>query len=332
MKNNTGSTKLTTSSSTKLTTSGFAPIIIIIAVVLVSGATYALVPHSVLKSFFEKGDKPTQGQFSDTIDSTFETGDVPQQNDFADTIDSGLNLQDDHDLLGLKEYNPTKDYQAGDTVVYNQTIYSQTQGVPPKRGCVSNLSPAFTHHITDLSKVSSIVPPPTMGAGPNLKTHSYINSESARVPVYAPADMTIKAGSYYESGPYMFDFWASCEVTVRFGHMTEPVDALKKLLPTEPKPSSDSRTQGLSGVSFKAGELIGYTTGTSLAGNWDFGVYNSSVKNRYADDPDWGWSDINTTAVCPFNYFTSELKEEYRAKLNSQALSGNPPHGDSFCK
>lgn len=202
--------------------------------------------------------------------------------------------------------------------------------MPPKQNCVSNTLPVFTHHITDMNAVNYIVPPPTMGSGPSLKPHGYIGTDHARVPVYAPADMAVKDGSYYAGGPYMFDFQVSCEVTVRFGHMTDPVDALKKLLPAEP--AADSRTKELSSVSFKAGELVGYTTGTDRAGNWDYGVYNANITNRYAHDPDWGGSATYTTAVCPFDYFTPDLKAAYIAKFKPNALGGNPPHGESFCK
>src|SRR3989344_9590908 len=205
--------------------------------------------------------------------------------------------------------------------------------IPPafvqKPSCITNTSPIFIAHITDMSKGSYVVAPPTMGSGPSLKPHGYIGTNGARVPVYAPVAMTVKAGSHYVGGPYMFEFQISCEVTLRFGHITDPVDALKKLLPAEPK--EDSRTQELSGVSFVAGELIGYTIGTSMAGNWDFGVYNAMVRNRYADDPDWNNSSVYTTAVCPFDYFTSDLKAAYTVKFNSTILGGNPPDGESFC-
>lgn len=204
-----------------------------------------------------------------------------------------------------------------------------TSTLPPKPDCISNPYPVFTNHITDMSKVSYVVPPPTMGSGPSLKTHSYIGTNGVRVPIYAPMVMTLKGGSHYVGGPYGFDFRVSCEVTVRFGHITDPVDSIKKLLPSEPK--SDSRTQELSPVSFAAGELIGYTTGTDAAGNWDFGVYNSATSNRYANDPNWNNSTVVTTAVCPFNYFTPNLKAEYAAKFNPTILGGNPPHGESFC-
>ena len=200
---------------------------------------------------------------------------------------------------------------------------------PVVSNCVSNPAPVFTHHITDVEKIVYVGPPPTMGAGPNLKTHSYIGTEHARVPVYAPAAMTLESGSYYIGGPYMMEFLVSCEVKVRFGHITEPVDAIKKLLPESPQP--DSRTQGLAPVSFAAGELVGYTTGTSAAGNWDFGVYNGATLNRYASDPNWNTSTVNTTAVCPFTYFRADLKSVYVSKFNPAVLGGNPPHGDSFC-
>jgi hypothetical protein len=76
----------------------------VVTIVVIGGATYALVPRNVLKEYFERGDKPTEQQFSDTIDS-------------------GVNLEDDADTTGLKEYNPTKEYVVGDTEVKSAPIY-----------------------------------------------------------------------------------------------------------------------------------------------------------------------------------------------------------------
>lgn len=73
-------------------------------IVIIGGATYALVPRAVLKEYFAVGDKPTEVEF-------------------ADTIDSALHIQDDAVQLGLKEYTPTKEYVAGDTVVKAEPIY-----------------------------------------------------------------------------------------------------------------------------------------------------------------------------------------------------------------
>lgn len=72
-------------------------------VVIVGGGVYALVPRTVLKSFFQTGDKPTETQF-------------------ADTIDSAMNLQDDGQSTGAKEYTPTKEYLVGDAVVKTDAI------------------------------------------------------------------------------------------------------------------------------------------------------------------------------------------------------------------
>jgi len=203
----------------------------------------------------------------------------------------------------------------------------------PKPKCVSNPSPTFTNHITDMSKVDYLVPPPTIESGINLKPHGYIGTNGVNVPLYAPVAMTLKDGAYYVNGPYLLDFEVSCEVTVRFGHMTNPVESIKKLFPNEPE--TDSRTHELSPVSFAAGELIGYTTGTAganAAGNWDFGVYNSSITNRYANDPKWNNHLTNTTAVCPFDYFTPDLKMAYISKFDYKSMAGNPPEGVSFCQ
>lgn len=72
-------------------------------IVIVGGGAYALVPRTVLKSFFQTGDIPTEEQFSDTIDSA-------------------LNLQDDGITNTQKEYKPTKSYEAGDTVIKSDAI------------------------------------------------------------------------------------------------------------------------------------------------------------------------------------------------------------------
>lgn len=203
-------------------------------------------------------------------------------------------------------------------------------GEPFEEKCLSNPKPIFTHHITDTSKIINIVIPPNVIAG-DLKTHSYIETDHARVPIYAPVDMTLDTGSYYVSGPYRLDFKVSCEVTVRFMHITEPIEAIRAVFPDEP--GSDSRDQPIKNkINFKKGDLIGYTTGTNLAGNWDFGVYNASTKNKYAENEKFNFSTIYTTATCPFDYFSEELKIEYTKKYNQRLNSGAKPDGESFCK
>lgn len=195
-------------------------------------------------------------------------------------------------------------------------------------GCVSNPNPVFTKHVTDPNLIKYVVPPPTMGgSGTSLKTHSYIGTNFAKAPVYAPVDMVLDTGAHYTSGPYWLGFVVSCEVKLRFIHIAEPIQAIKDVFPSTPQEGSvDMPIKNA--VAFKAGDLIGYAE----SGNWDFGVYNSTKPNRYVNDPMWGNSWVYTTGDCPFNYYSAEMKSIYINKFDSKILGGNPPHGESFCK
>lgn len=61
------------------------------------------VPRAVLKDYFQTGDKPSQLQFGIMLDSM-------------------VNLVDDRDLIGLRQYNPSTDYLPGDCAVFNDQI------------------------------------------------------------------------------------------------------------------------------------------------------------------------------------------------------------------
>ena len=102
---------------------GIAPIVIIVLVVLVGGGTYAVVQRSILKSYFEKGDKPTEEQFADTIDSSLNLVDDA---DRADSKVQGVPATPSPispSVTGQKVYNPTKEYVVGDTAVMSESIY-----------------------------------------------------------------------------------------------------------------------------------------------------------------------------------------------------------------
>jgi hypothetical protein len=74
--------------------------------------------RSKLKTFFETGDFPTESQFY------FERGDKPTQAQFGTLIDSMINRSDDRYLLGLREYDPAKQYVIGDSAIYSSGIYN----------------------------------------------------------------------------------------------------------------------------------------------------------------------------------------------------------------
>lgn len=190
--------------------------------------------------------------------------------------------------------------------------------------------PIFTHHITDVTKIKNIVTPPVI-MGTDLKTHSYVDTDHERVPVYAPTDMTLFTGSYYKVGPYRFDFKINCRFMLRYMHITEPLQKLKDVFPDEP--ADESKNQDIKyEIEFKAGDLIGYTTGTPQAGNWDFGVYDLNTQNYFINDLNYNTSQIYTTAVCPYDYFVLELKKEYTKKFNLIKHSGASYELEPFCK
>lgn len=62
------------------------------------------IPRSILKTFFEKGDKPAQVHFEALIDSL-------------------VHVTDDRGLIGLRNYDTTLSYVPGDTVLHNGNLY-----------------------------------------------------------------------------------------------------------------------------------------------------------------------------------------------------------------
>lgn len=179
-------------------------------------------------------------------------------------------------------------------------------------GCVSNTLPMFTADVTDFESLYRVVPPPSLVSG-ILKTHAYLKT-TGTVPVYAPVDSVLVYGAYYDNenseGEYLLDFNVSCEVAYRFDHITQPVDKIRNALPASPW--KDTQTKRSKRVEVKAGELIGYTTGT-VAGIWDFGVYNATRKNQFDGDSAWLQSGVYTRAVCPFDFYPTEKREAYYA-------------------
>ena len=105
---------------------------------------------------------------------------------------------------------------------------------------------------------------------------------------------------------------------MKIDHMTEVVDKIKVVRPASLN-TETSRTEDVSpAIQFEAGELIGYTSGTGsgCCGVWDFGVYNTSRPNEFANPTrtqrpsQWKYGD------CPYDYFTEPLRSQFYALLN----------------
>ncbi|MBU6431265.1 hypothetical protein KGQ29_02720 [Patescibacteria group bacterium] len=201
--------------------------------------------------------------------------------------------------------------------------------------CASNPRPTFAKRLIDPSLVTNILPPPNRPKTDLtvLKTHSYINTQSMNAPIYAPVDMELIKGAHYVGGPYSLDFRVSCEVMLRLAHITNPAPKIKAAFPAEPQNGSTDN-QVNPPIAFKAGELVGYSGGPPYtpAIGFDFGVYNSSTPNRFAAEPDKYTSSIYTTAVCPFDYFTPAVRDEYKAIFYLQTREGMQYDLPHFCQ
>lgn len=189
--------------------------------------------------------------------------------------------------------------------------------------CANDTKPILTADITDFSKIKKITAPGSPSSeGP--KGHSFVGTDHAYVPVYLPVAATLDSGSYSKNNAespaqYLLFFKTkdNCNYQVKFDHIDEPIDAIKTKLPKTPS-VSDSRTrEAAEKLEFKAGDLIGYTSGTRQAGNWDFGLYDTSKDGALAQH---GSSGMHTHAVCWVDFYTPEKQGRYRALLEGPTL------------
>jgi len=74
----------------------------------------------------------------------------------------------------------------------------------------------------------------------------------------------------------------SCEVTYGFDHLTELGPGIAELAPAEPSTSTRDAEKSVS-FEVKAGDVLGYTTGTIVANSWDFIFSNTAVVNSFAN-------------------------------------------------
>lgn len=205
-----------------------------------------------------------------------------------------------------------------------------------RQGCTSDPSPLLTAPITDLSKIEVILPPFVI-SGDRFKSRSYVsigrdaNGEFYEVPVYAPIDSKLMSITYYvepmqnEQGEwldveqYSLDFQVSCEVSYGFDHLWRLAEDVAALAPTEPARSTRGDFRLATPLSMQAGELIGYTTGTIQAHNWDFVFSNSSRRNSFANQERYEYTgDLGNLLIgdCPYDYYDEEVRGAYYALLD----------------
>ena len=127
-----------------------------------------------------------------------------------------------------------------------------------------------------------------------------------------------KKGNDYD----MF-FEVDCNTVYRFNHISNPRDDIKAAYPAGDLPSGDYANGGLdmperikpkTAIAVKAGESLGYTTGTPIARNFDFAVGISTSR------------ESERLTVCPLSVFSESNSAKLLALLGPKS-TGVPQPG-----
>lgn len=188
----------------------------------------------------------------------------------------------------------------------------------PDIPCTTNPYVRFTTAVVNPDDLNLIVP---MGAitHEEATTHTYLFAKDGKkVTLYVPADSVLTEVSY-SGRDYGLTFQASCEFMYTFGHITDPVEKIKKTLESDKAVQREGRQEKYvqTSVEFKAGDLIGQTTGTEQANGFDLGAYHKNQANYFANKARYENSKKFYNAVCPYDYFDNQTRAAYYNKFGS---------------
>lgn len=194
--------------------------------------------------------------------------------------------------------------------------------------CVSNPQVSFPNDITDRDKIRSVQP--TIVTAGNSRHRVFLDidmSKTDKVAVYAPVDSELVNGTYKNAkGAVDYDLrlQVSCEIWYAINHLTEPVEKIKKAFPDTPQNDTRTGPPFKEMIKVKAGELLGYTTGTPTAHNFDFGVFDLNHINEGLP-ADYGINyGMEKNFICPLDVLPEDIKKSYYSKINPrEKLSSN---------
>jgi hypothetical protein len=191
-------------------------------------------------------------------------------------------------------------------------------------GCGSNSAGLFTASPFNASDISMI----TNGSETNDSRFAYVwvKAPYAKIPLYAPADGVLTAirhltaTKFFPSDDFQvqFNLTATCLDYWRFNHVTDPRADIRAAYSYGDKCSSCFDDSGNpiarheeyekpgTAIKVKAGELIGYTSGTPVAHDFDFAI------------------QISDKTVCPMSVLSEPHKSKLLAMLGPGPKSANP--------
>lgn len=217
---------------------------------------------------------------------------------------------------------PPKPNQSQPVTASSQARTNPYLGVP----CVSDPNPKFTHDLTEAEKIAKVTPTSLVAAKSQDRSFLWIDmSKTDKVPIFAPVDADLVRGVYkisktVDTIDYDLHFQVSCEVWFFINHISEPIDKIKSQFGDKPANATNNLTSVNPPMQFKAGELIGYTTGTAQAHNFDFAVFDLNHANKLVGELSSTDSRFENF-ICPFDLFPGNLKNEYYKKLDLALIS-----------
>jgi hypothetical protein len=166
----------------------------------------------------------------------------------------------------------------------------------------------------------------------NRQYHAIIrdaNNVAPEMPLYAPADSVAIGITHYvatmqpwSSPPYdtsQFDirFQASCDVAFWFDHISSLAEPFASL--AAKVGSRDTKDASVPiNVEVKAGDLIGWTTGTDPARVFDFIVTDSRKPVIFANQERYektGNLQHLLHTACPYDYYDADMRAAFMAKF-----------------
>lgn len=160
-----------------------------------------------------------------TVSRCFQTGDKPTQAQFHSLIDSSLNIVDDRQLIGLRHYDASIEYQVGDTAVVNRGRTQITFGYVLWKDADSNKSrEAYDMEVTAFDMQGGTLP-----AGMRLRESPTLPSKGrcTRVP---QADGTYRISSFFdvfvEVSHDNGGTWDACDLPLHFVQQDRTLPAL----------------------------------------------------------------------------------------------------------
>lgn len=187
-----------------------------------------------------------------------------------------------------------------------------------------NIPVVFTHPIFNPEEIDFVSPlgesnggyievQPLGGMTINIKKEL---AEKGPINIYAPADMELVAYAHTLMEPELQADWSlyfriNDDLSLVIHHVKNANQKIIDVVGNNPK-KNDSRTTDVrwpNEIKFKAGEIIGTTTGTSKAHNWNVYLYDKQVKNQFVNQKRYESSQVGErllTSACFFDYYQDE--------------------------